>query len=105
MMKLEVRMTGQTRRQSTEAFTQEAVRFVQESARPVAHVARDWGIAENLWYRWRSQHQQADAQGTTRAAQRTEAEELVRVKREWARVTQERDFLKRAAAFFARESS
>ena len=39
-----------------------------------------------------------------RAAQRTEAEELTRVKRELARVTQERDCLTRAAACFARES-
>jgi len=96
-MQSEVRMTGQTRRQYAEAFKQEAVRLVQESARPVAQVARDLGIAENLLYRWRSQHRQAEAQGTTRAAQCTEAEELMRVKRELARVTQERDFLKCAA--------
>jgi len=103
-MKSEVRMTGHTRRQYPQAFKQEAVRLVQETARPVAQVARDLGIPENLLYRWRSQHRQAEAQGTTRVAQRTEAEELIRVKRELARVTQERDFLKRAAAFFARES-
>ena len=103
-MKSEVHMTGHTRRQYTQAFKQEAVRLVQETGRPVAQVARDLGIPENLLYRWRSQHRQAEAQGTTREAQRTEAEELIRVKRELARVTQERDFLKRAAAFFARES-
>jgi len=51
------------------------VRLVRETARPVAQVARDLGIPENLLYRWRSQHQQAEAQGTTRVAQRTEAEE------------------------------
>ena len=49
-------------------------------------------------YRWRTQHRQATAQGTTCAAQRTEAEELTRLKRELARVAQERDFLQRAAA-------
>lgn len=85
-MKSEVRMTDQTRRQYTEAFKREAVRLVQESTRSVAQVARDVGIPENLWYRWRSQYRQAEAQGTTRAAQRTEAEELVRMKRELARV-------------------
>ena len=103
-MKSEVRMTGHTRRQYPQVFKQEAVRLVQETGRPVAQVARDLGIPENLLYRWRSQHRQAEAQGTTRETQRTEAEELIRVKRELARVTQERDFLKRAAAFFARES-
>ena len=68
----------------------EAVRLVRESAHPVAQVARDLGIPDNVLYRW--------------TAQRTEAEELARLKRELARVTQERDFLRRAAAFFARES-
>ena len=92
------------RRRYTEEFKREAVRLVRESAHPVAHVARDLGIPDNVLYRWTAQHRQAEAHGTTRAAQRTEAEELTRVKRELARMTQERDFLKRAAAFFAKES-
>jgi len=53
-------------------------------------VARDLGISDNGLYRWTAQHRQA--------------EELARLKRELARVIQERDFLRRAAAFFARES-
>ena len=69
------------RRRYTEDFKREAVRLVRESARPVAQVARDLGIPDNVWYRWAAQH--------------TEAEELTRVKRELARVTQERDFLQR----------
>ena len=97
-------MAALTRRQYPEEFKQEAVRLVRDSARPVAQVARDLGISESLLYRWRTQHRQAEAQGTTRAGQRTEAEELTHLKRELVRVTQERDFLKRAAAFFARES-
>jgi len=83
-------MPARTRRRYTEEFKREAVRLVCESAHPVAQVARDLGISDNVLYRW--------------TAQRAEAEELTRVKRELARVTQERDFLKRAAAFFARES-
>ena len=97
-------MPASTRRRYTEDFKREAVRLVRESAHPVAQVARNLGISENVLYRWRAQHREAEGHGTTPAAQRTEAEELTRVKRELARVTQERDFLKRAAAFFARES-
>lgn len=67
-------------------------------------MARDLGIPDNVLYRWRAEHRQAEAHGTTQAAQRAEAEELTRLKRELARVTQERDFLRRAAAVFARES-
>ena len=103
-MKSEERMSPKTRRRYTEDFKHEAVRLVRESARPVAQVARDLGIPENRLYRWRAQHRQAESQGTTRAGQRIEAEDLRRLKRELTRVTQERDFLKRAAAFFARES-
>jgi transposase-like protein len=40
-MKLEDTMAPVTRRQCTEDFKQEAVRLVQESARPVAQVAQD----------------------------------------------------------------
>jgi len=104
MVKSEVTMPARPRRRYTEDFKREAVRLVRESAHPVAQVAQDLGISDNVLYRWRAQHRQAEASGTTRAAQRAEAEELTRVKRELARVTQERDFLKRAAAFFARES-
>ena len=75
-----------------------------ESAHPVAQVARDLGISDNVWHRWTAPHRQAAAHGTTRAAQRAETEALTRLKRELARVTQERDFLQRAAACFARES-
>ena len=97
-------MPASTRRRYTEEYKREAVRLVQESAHPVAQVARDLGIPENVLSRWRAQHQQAETQGTTRGTQRAEAEALMRVKREWARVTQERDCLTRAAAGFARES-
>ena len=65
--------------------------LVRESAHPVAQAARDLGIPENVLYRWRAQHQQSEPYGTTRAIQRAEAEELTRVKRELARVTQEHD--------------
>ncbi|OYT20820.1 MAG: hypothetical protein CCU26_04205 [Nitrospira sp. UW-LDO-01] len=51
-MKLEGSMSTKTRRQYTEEFKTEAVRLVRDSARPVAQVARDLGIADHLLYRW-----------------------------------------------------
>lgn len=103
-MKSEDPMTIKTRRQYTDEFKAEAVRLVRDSARPVAHVARDLGIADHLLYRWRAEQQQAEHQGHTRQSMRAEQEELVRLRRENATLKQERDFLKRAAAFFAKES-
>jgi len=104
MMKLEVSMPKTTRRQFTDAFKSEAVRLTQESGRPVAQVARDLGISDNVLYRWRTEQQQVESQGRTRQAVRAEQDELTRLTRENETLRKERDFLKRAAAFFARES-
>ena len=103
-MKLEGSMSTKTRRQYMEQFKTEAVRLVRDSARPVAQVARDLGIANHLLYRWRAEQQQAEERGKTRQDLRAEEAELARLRRENAVLKQERDFLKRAAAFFARES-
>lgn len=103
-MKSEGSMTTETRRQYTEAFKEEAVRLVRESAQPVAQVARDLGIADHLLYRWRGEHRQAEGQGHTRQSMRAEQAELAQLRRENETLKKERDFLKRAAAFFAKES-
>ena len=92
MMKSEVMMPDVQRRRYTDDFKMEAVRLMRESNRPTAQAARDLGIANNLLYRWVAEHQQAEVQGTTRAALRTDAGELARVKRELEGVTKERDF-------------
>jgi len=88
MIKSEGMMAAVTRRRYVEEFKQEAVRLVRESARLVVQETPDFGIPENLLYRWRAQHRQVEAQGTTRAVQPTEAEELTRLKWESARGTQ-----------------
>ena len=103
-MKLEVSMPKITRRQFADAFKFEAVRLTRESGRPVAQVARELGISDNVLYRWRAEQQQVESQGRTRQAVRVEQDELTRLTRENETLRKERDFLKRAAAFFARES-
>ena len=97
-------MPDTTRRQFTDAFKSAAVRLTRESGRPVAQVARELGITDNVLYRWRSEQQQVESQGRTRQAVRAEQDELTRLTRENETLRKERDFLKRAAAFFARES-
>jgi transposase len=62
------------------------------------------GIADQLLYRWRAEQQQAESQGHTRQSMRAEQGELVRLRRENTILKQERDVLRRAAAFFAKES-
>ena len=97
-------MAPTTRRQFTDAFKFEAVRLSRESGRPVAQVARELGISDNVLYRWRSEQQQVESQGRTRQAVRVEQDELTRLRRENETLRTERDCLKRAAACFARES-
>jgi transposase len=103
-MQSEGSMTTTTRRRDTEEFKAEAVRLVRDSAQPVAQVARNLGIADHLLDRWRAEQQQAESQGHTRQSMRAEQEELARLRRENATLKQERDCLRRAAAFFAKES-
>jgi transposase len=103
-MKSEVIMPETTRRQFTDAFKSEAVRLTRESGRPVAQVARELGISDNVLYRWTNEQRHAESQGSTRQAVRARQEELTRLKRENETLRKERDFLRRAAAFFARES-
>lgn len=91
------------RKQYTEEFKTEAVRLVCEAGKPIAQVARELGIAANLLYRWRREEHNAKSLGTTRAALKADAEELVRLRREVDTLKKERDFLKSAAAYFARE--
>lgn len=79
------------------------MRLVQESDKSMAEVACELGIHVNVLSRgWREEHR-AQARGTTRTALKAEAEELTRLRGELDTVKKERDFLKRAAAFFARE--
>lgn len=91
------------RREYTEQFKTEAVRLVREAGKPIAQIARNLGISANLLYRWRGEEHKAQRLGTTRTALKADAEELVRLRRENETLRKERDFLKSAAAYFARE--
>jgi len=97
-------MPDTTRRQFSDAFKSEAVRLTRESGRPVAQVARELRISDNVLYRWRREQQQVESQSRTRQAVQADQDELARLKRENEMLRKERDCLKRAAAFFARES-
>jgi transposase len=97
----------ETRRHFTKEFKLEAVRLLEHSGRPGAEIARELGIRRNQLYKWA---EQLKGKGATRAflgsgPRRAAEDELTRLKRELAQVTEERDILKKAAAFFARHSA
>ncbi len=92
------------RRAFSPEFKHEAVRVVAEGGRPLAQVARELAIRPEQLRAWK---RQLLAAGVIERPARVESaeEELRRVKRELEVVRQERDFLKKAAAFFAKGSA
>jgi len=92
------------RRSYSREFKQGAVEQCQQPGISCAQVARELGIGANLLTRWKREYEVADGRvydGTGSSRD----EELTRLKRELARVKKERDFLREAATFFAKESS
>lgn len=90
------------RRHFDRAFKIEAVRQVTEDGRPVAAVARDLGIGENLLHRWKKQFTEQPEEafvGTGNLS--SEQAELHRLRRENADLREERDILKKAISVFS----
>lgn len=67
----------------------------------IPQVAKDLGLAESLLYSWRKQRNQC---GSSMENQKLQQAELARLKRENTRLSEENAFLKKAAAYFAKES-
>lgn len=83
-------------------FRREAVELARSSGKPIAQVARDLGVSSQTLHTW---IKQADVDAGKREGLSTEErEELRRLRRENRTLVQEREILKKAAAFFARES-
>jgi transposase len=91
------------RRQYDRAFKVEAVRLVTEEKRKLAAVARDLGIGANLLHRWKERlSTETDQAFPGKGHQSAEQEELRRLRRQLAEVTEERDILKKALGVFSR---
>ena len=91
-----------TRRSFTEQYKTEVVALCRGSEKPLAEIARDLDLTESVVRRWVSQTE-IDA-GRKEGLTSSEREELVRLRRENRVLREERDILKRATAFFARET-
>ncbi len=98
-------MTKRKRRTFTAEQKAEAVRLIRESGDSIAQVSRDLDIHENVLRNWFKQAEIDVGRGPDGALTTAEKTEIRRLKKELRRVTMERDFLKKATAFFAKESS
>ena len=93
---------GQRRKFSAE-YKREVVAMLESSSVSVSQIAAELGIGANVLGRWRRELRQRPDQAFLGNG-RPRDEELALLRRELARVTKERDFLREAAAFFARAS-
>ena len=96
--------TPMPRAKYTEKFKREAVRLmVHRGDRTVGEVAADVGVRANQLHRWHKRY--ADTATEARAERGESAEEEVkRLRRENAYLKRQQEILKKATAFFARES-
>src|SRR5690554_2158443 len=89
----------------TEEFKADAVRLALSESVPTARVACDLGVHPNTLYNWVAKHCAEHAgERPTDAVSDDEREELRRLRREVRILKEEREILKKAAAFFAKES-
>jgi transposase len=83
-------------------FRQRAVQLAREGAKPVARIAKDFGISESCLRTWMAQAD-ADENGGLRLTS-AEKKELAELRRQNRLLEQENEILWRAAAYFAREN-
>lgn len=85
----------------SEEFKREAIKQITEGGYAVADVARRLGTTTHSLYAWLKKY---DSQAKQTGQSHEQKEEITRLKAELKRVTEERDILKKAAAYFAKES-
>jgi len=83
-------------------FKREAVQLLRSSGRPIAQLAKELGVSPQSLRNWASQRDVDD--GKAEGLSSTERDELRRLRREVKVLAEEREILKKAAAFFASES-
>lgn len=96
-----------TRQHYSADFKREAVRLLEQGDRSPADLALQLGVRRNQLYKWQEAFRDLGDQafqGSGRKPQATQ-DEVARLRRELAQVKQERDILKKAAAYFAKELS
>lgn len=95
----------QNRKSHTKEFKLEAVRLLDRGDKPAAELARELNVRRNQLYKWKEQlagRGEGAFPGHGRRVVRED--EVAQLKRELTRVTEERDILKKAAVYFAKES-
>lgn len=94
------------RQRFTKEFKVEAVRLLDQGVKPATQLALELGIRRNMLHKWQDQLRKEGEVKAFRgpgAKPLAEYSEVEMLRRELKRVTEERDILKKAAAYFAKE--
>ena len=97
-------MAKRKRRAFTSEFKAEAVRLVRDSGKSVPTVARELDLTETALRSWVRQAEADAGRGPAGALTTEERAELAHLRRENRTLRMERDILKKATAFFAKEN-
>ncbi len=89
-----------TYKQYPKEFKEEAVALVREQGYSVAEAAKSLGIATNMLYKWKEKIEAVEAGEALDEDERTE---LKRLRKEVKDLRMEKEILKKASAFFAKE--
>lgn len=99
-------MTKRTRKKYSKEFKQDAVRLVTEQGYTASAAARNLGVNANVLSRWVKEFEANDAEAFPGNGKLSpEQEEIRRLKAEVKRLEMEREILKKATAFFVKESN
>ncbi|MCB9655301.1 MAG: transposase [Deltaproteobacteria bacterium] len=93
--------TNKSRRRFDAAFKAEVVKLVESGASSVPTICKDHGLHESSVYAWLRQSKIDAGEGPGTALTTSERKELVELRKENRELKRERDFLERAATFFA----
>ena len=97
---------GNTRRKFGTEFKREAVRQALQPGNAVPTVVQDLGVHESVLRRWLKEYCSGPAdKATERPLKNAPSQEIERLKRELARVKMERDIIKKALGYFAKDPS
>jgi len=96
---------GKPRRTHGRQFKSEVVELIRSGAKTVAEASRDLGLADSLIRTWLKQDDDASVTDQSVALTASEKEELSHLRREVKTLRMEREILKRAATFFAKENA
>ena len=89
----------------TAEFKESAVKLAVESKRPLAQTARELGVSKDTLYGWVRQYHGKPQSDQEAAPSEHLYEELKRLRREVSILKEERDILKKAAAYFAKHAT